>query len=202
MRKVRDFSGWQRSDGANADESLAKLPLLTGADGISDWRTERVALEFQPPADSDRHAKTSRVDSFARKLNFHLENLLQLPIKEASLYVRNRARTVLQRVRRATWRGLYDLRFQISDGKLRNQGDILFLAARAYCPRPYSGRAALFEAYKRGAWDSPFSWMELAARLEVYRIPGYHDSILGEPEVEILTSKLNHCRCEAQERTN
>jgi amino acid adenylation domain-containing protein len=155
-------------------------------------------FEPQPPADGDRHAKTSRVDLLAQRLNFHLKNLQQLQINETSPYVRNRARTVLQKARRATWRSLYDLRSWISNGKLRNLGDILFLAARVYRPRPYDGRAALFEAYKRGAWDSPFNWTELAPQLEVYRIPGYHDSILGEPEVEILAGKLSHCLCEAR----
>jgi thioesterase domain-containing protein len=89
----------------------------------------------------------------------------------------------------------------MNDSRLRNLGDIQYLAGRAYQPRPYSERVALFQATNRPVgpdWDQQFGWRKLAARLEVHEVPGHHESFFLEPDVEGLTNKLRRCLDEAR----
>jgi amino acid adenylation domain-containing protein len=161
---------------------------------------QQVALlalfEPQTPSHTDGHSKRFGLHLLGERLSFHLGNLQQLEIKRAPPYIRERARTLVARVRRLAWHSVYDLQGRMNDGRLRNLGDILYLAASAYRPQRYTGRVALFQAKNRpagGNWDQQFSWKQLAAALEVHEVPGYHDSIFLEPNVETLAKELIHC---------
>jgi thioesterase domain-containing protein len=166
---------------------------------------QQVALlalfEPQTLSDTDGNSKIVRFGLLGQRLRFHLENLQQLEIGEAPQYMRARARTFLDRMKRLTWHTFYDLRSRMHDGRLRSLGDILYVAASAYRPQPYAGRVTLFQAIYRPRgrdWDPQGSWRALVAALEVHEIPGYHDSIFLEPNVEALANKLHSCLREAQ----
>ena len=160
-------------------------------------------FEPQPPSHPDRHAKRLRFDLLYQRLWFHFENLQHLEIRESPRYLRDRSKTLIDRLKRRAWHSFHDVRSRMNDGRLRNLGNVLYLAASTYRARPYSGRVALFQAMSRPAghdWDQQVVWQELATRLEVHEVPGYHDSIFLEPHVETLANRLSDCLYEAQAR--
>jgi aspartate racemase len=156
-----------------------------------------VLIEPQKPTlENGESNEFFRYELLRQRLNFHLQNLQQLQIEEASGYILARTRTLIQRLRRASWHSFYRLRLRMNDRKVRNLWDIQELAASTYRPRPYCGRVALFQAMNRPKgrdWDQRFTWKRLANNLEVYEVSGSHDSILLEPYVEAVAKKLNTC---------
>lgn len=74
-------------------------------------------------------------------------------------------------------------------------------AQRAYTRKDYKGQVTLFWAMERPAAedDQIEMWKELAVGgIEIYQIPGSHDSIMSSPHVLALSEKLNHCLNRAQ----
>jgi aspartate racemase len=69
-------------------------------------------------------------------------------------------------------------------------------AAREYVPQIYPGKVALFRAINQSApegWsvDPKRGWGKLASgELEVYEVPGGHNSMFREPHVRMLAEKL------------
>lgn len=77
-------------------------------------------------------------------------------------------------------------------------------ALRSYRPRFYPGRLTLFNAQEidSGVIPDPVNaWAGLAAEIEVYSVPGDHDSMLTEPNVALLARELNTALHRAQEET-
>jgi aspartate racemase len=69
-------------------------------------------------------------------------------------------------------------------------------AGRSYEAKPYDGKLTVL----RGQWrtkydgeDPELGWGRLAPRVDVYNIPGNHDSIMTEPHVRVLAEKLTLC---------
>lgn len=73
-------------------------------------------------------------------------------------------------------------------------------------PQPYAGKMILFQAMDRDQFDvhahdndPQFGWGKLAAGgLDVHGIPADHISILKEPHVQIMATKLKTCLEHAQ----
>lgn len=153
-------------------------------------------FEPQLPFSPERRANWFRFDLLSERLRFHFANLQHLEINEALRYLRDRSKTVIDRMKRRAWHTFHDARSRMRDGRLRNLGDILYLAASTYRTRPYAGRLALFQATNRPegrSWDQRLVWRDLATALEVHEVPGYHDSILLEPNVETVANRLSDC---------
>jgi surfactin family lipopeptide synthetase A len=158
-------------------------------------------FEPQPPSCPDPRAKRFLFDLLYQRLKFHFGNLQHLEIREAPRYLRGRSKTIIDRFKRRAWHSFHHVRSRMNNGRLRNLGDVLYLAASAYRAQPYAGRVALFQATSRPAgrdWDQQLVWQELATGLEVHEVPGYHDSIFLEPNVETLANQLSDCLYEAQ----
>ncbi len=67
-------------------------------------------------------------------------------------------------------------------------------ARKSYSPKPYSGNivALLAEEAPDGSPRDPKrGWMKLAPQLEVIKIPGRHDTVVCEPQVQVLASSIN-----------
>jgi len=66
-----------------------------------------------------------------------------------------------------------------------------------YVPHVYPGRIILFlssEAPERAFYDRRLGWNEMATEgLEVYVVPGSHETLFGEPHVRVLAEKLRGC---------
>jgi thioesterase domain-containing protein len=64
-----------------------------------------------------------------------------------------------------------------------------------YYPAPYAGEITLFRAKKQGLsnFNHTLGWDTLAAdRVNVTVIPGTHESMLQEPNVQIVATKLRN----------
>jgi thioesterase domain-containing protein len=63
------------------------------------------------------------------------------------------------------------------------------LAKSLYVPKPYPGRVIFFQTQENH--DVPYTWEPLiAGGIEVHEIPGNHDTMWHEPQVQILAEKL------------
>ncbi|MDZ8221786.1 amino acid adenylation domain-containing protein [Nostoc sp. ChiVER01] len=74
-------------------------------------------------------------------------------------------------------------------------------AQRAYIAKDYNGKVTLFWAMERPVEEYYLmeKWKELATGgIEIYKIPGSHDSIMSLPHVLVLSEKLNDCLNNAQ----
>jgi thioesterase domain-containing protein/acyl carrier protein len=155
-------------------------------------------FETQNPARSN----VMRVKLLAQRLGFHFANLWHLGITGSPPYLRHQLQELLRKIKRLRWRTTYNLQLYLSNCRLRNLEQILYVAARAYQPQPYPGCVVLFRCAERPVqpnWGGQSGWNELVAGgLEVYEIPGNHKTIFLEPNVDILASKLRTCLCRTQ----
>jgi len=77
-------------------------------------------------------------------------------------------------------------------------------ALQAYKPQPFSGHITLFRARKQPllCLDPTLGWAALAQQgVAVNVIPGTHEKMLAEPNVQILAAELKLCLVEAQSPT-
>jgi amino acid adenylation domain-containing protein len=76
-------------------------------------------------------------------------------------------------------------------------------ALTQYHPKPYPGEVVLFRAKKQGLsnFNHTLGWDALVEdRVQVNVIPGTHESMLQEPNVQIVAAKLRHFLDAAQQR--
>lgn len=67
---------------------------------------------------------------------------------------------------------------------------------RRYKPDPYPGKITLFWASGRPEEpsDPRLGWGELAELgMDIHKIPGDHESILREPQLQVLAERLKAC---------
>jgi non-ribosomal peptide synthetase component F/thioesterase domain-containing protein len=129
------------------------------------------------------------------KLHFH--RMRQLGLRAAWEYLGERVESVHQNLRLARLRRNY----QSSVGKteklseeLRGANAVVYLAAQAFKPGPYSGRVALFRSGLEPMSlhrDTTLGWKDVATRMVVEEVPGDHREIFDEPAVRVLAAQLN-----------
>jgi amino acid adenylation domain len=136
--------------------------------------------------------------AYGKRMWFHLGNLLLQPGRLS--YIRKKSKTLKRRIRSQLWRiafHSYQVRSHRLPGTLQDVKESCYLAIRRYVPTPYSGRVTLFRAKKRSVADSPevdLGWGSLAGGgVEIYEVPGDHESMLGKPHVAILAGKIQTC---------
>ena len=87
--------------------------------------------------------------------------------------------------------------FGISDAPARFREEVTarYNAIKRYNPQPYAGTITLFRARAQslvGRHDRHLGWVDLAAGgIEVFDVPGHHDSCVSEPHVRHLADRLN-----------
>jgi aspartate racemase len=128
--------------------------------------------------------------------DYHLGNMLMRDPGQQLRYLRERMRNLYFRVRRALQHG----RAKTSAGQgsfeqnLRRVFEANSEAERHYKPEVYPGKITLFwssETTTRSYLDRRLHWSELAANgFEVHAIPGDHMSMIEEPYVQVLATKL------------
>jgi amino acid adenylation domain-containing protein len=133
-----------------------------------------------------------------QRLGFYLANLRQLKTGDKPGNLRARLDYFLRDFRGFLRQIYVDSRLRWV-GRLRDLPDILFVAARGYHPRPYSGRVALLQPRGSGARarDSRWGWGALVnGGLVVREVPGMR--LFVEPDVEQLARELRGFLLEAQ----
>ena len=143
------------------------------------------------------------------RVRFHLDNLMELELRNVPPYVIERLESLGGKLSRALAQALSPLHPLMRQQPSRDPGPFspeayhpLFReiekhnrqAARIYVPRGYPGRITLFLSEGPQALGSLRSRRmpeRLAAGVvETYKIPGGHATILEEPRVRILAEKL------------
>jgi amino acid adenylation domain-containing protein len=197
-----------------------KGPYLLGGwcqDGVVAWEmAQQLAAEGEPPVlvvlfdtqnPNDRRGVAQRDLWRARfavaryKSRAHWR---QLRREGPGPYLREHARGLIFRVRDAIWRRQY--RMHASQGKSfsiagRTHDEMLQLAVPQYSPNPYPGPVAFFQADQPPLVAQPNlvqGWRGIARRLQIFRFPGPHQSMLEEPYVHDFARALGKCLRAAQ----
>jgi thioesterase domain-containing protein len=139
----------------------------------------------------------------AAEVQRHLRIVASLPAPERLSYVRERivgkindwvskcCSPVKQSMRRATYKAYLRIGARIPLA-LRSLYilDVYSRAIKNYAPKPYAGKIVLFEGEKSFARQE--TWERLAlGGLEVHKVKGRHEEILGQPFVQGWAEKLS-----------
>jgi thioesterase domain-containing protein/acyl carrier protein len=131
-----------------------------------------------------------KLNRLVKTVQLHANNLIKGPNRLDYLTGRIRSKTasLLFRFSKETRPALAN--------KLATIDNINAIAARKYKARPYPGSLVLFRATDRDdeQFDYLLGWGGLArAGIEVYDIPGHHDTMNQEPHVQALAARLQFC---------
>lgn len=161
-----------------------------------------------PGAATHRAWRVSQAGALVRNLRAWLLDLLGNP-SELTLRLHRKIKALQKRLQRpfqpgnrataATLDDLIDMSEYPSDYVRYAQAH--WHALTDYQPRPYPGRITLFRARKQPllSVDPTLGWGSLAAdSIAVNVIPGTHEKMLEEPNVQILAAELKTCLVEAQ----
>jgi thioesterase domain-containing protein/acyl carrier protein len=133
------------------------------------------------------------VNLFAEGIALSLEHLQQLGSDEQLIYVMEQARQVNQL---SPDFGLPQARRLLQVYKSNSQ------AAQNYMVQHYSGLVTIFKASEEaavGSQDPTLGWRELVAEgVEVYWVPGNHQTMIRKPHVQVLAEQLYACLEQAQ----
>ncbi len=86
-------------------------------------------------------------------------------------------------------------------GFLQDASDINWFAARAYTPRFYPGSLTLFQAMEAAGAVRPGDdrWLQLSGEgTELRGIPGFHENLFDEPQVQFLAKEISDCLARIQ----
>jgi thioesterase domain-containing protein len=127
------------------------------------------------------------------ELTYHLACLRQLRTTEAIAYLAKRAQLYLTYLKKKL---VWDLtRGNADDGHAPSLREEFTPNLSGYVAGPYDGRVVLIKADKGhgyGSLDPSLGWNELTkSPVEIESVTGNHLSMLLEPDVELLASKLS-----------
>jgi amino acid adenylation domain-containing protein len=133
--------------------------------------------------------------SFLEVLKIQMGLIREIPQGQRLKYLvgkLSRRKTILPRYRDEVMMALADL--NMSTPELLNVLDCNFKAAREYQPQTYLGKASLFwsDFHHLDIKRYPdLGWGDLVADgLDVQHIPGDHNTLMKEPNVQVLSEKL------------
>ncbi|HLN03607.1 MAG TPA: amino acid adenylation domain-containing protein [Bryobacteraceae bacterium] len=132
----------------------------------------------------------------AQRLEYHLANLTRSRAAEIPRYLRDRFRVLRYRMNGLRARVRH---YAGRDGgaSIEELERILHSASAHYDPPPYAGRVAIFQSIERPRgcyWDLQAGWRDLVeGQMEVYDVPGGHESMFQEPNLEIFASQMRQC---------
>ena len=141
--------------------------------------------------------RASTLERFSRRVEFHVDVLRSLPLKDRLAYIPRLLRARWRRGPRAALPGTG----RPEPAALRDEGRPPFWrmvlgAGRAYIPRPYPGPLAVFlvKQHDLNLDIDPRRPGSLAAgRVEIHRVPGSHATFLTAPHVRVLAAIFREC---------
>lgn len=147
-------------------------------------------------------SREGRARLLLNKTVFHVSKLRRLRgTREKLRFICERLVSMSRKLRVLRWQAHHALRLRISEQQLENLDLIVHPASYGYRPKPYSGRVVFFQStdWPSGRyWDFHASWTGLVAGMETYYIPGGHESMFHQPNVNALASRLGNCLSGAQ----
>jgi thioesterase domain-containing protein len=140
---------------------------------------------------------TQRKDSVKTRLDRRIArffgNMKPLTFKEGIDYLRDKVYT---RVLRRMYTVAAAMGFRSVPSFMKSTDDISWVAAMNYKPQPWSGPVTLFRASVQPDPRLPYDlgWGPLAqGGIEVYELPGDHDLVFQEPNIQVLAEQLRAC---------
>jgi thioesterase domain-containing protein len=139
------------------------------------------------------HEQDSVKTRFDRRITRFIGNLSSLTIKERVAYLWDKFRT---RTLRHSYKIAIALGWHQVPSFMKSTEDISWVSAMSYEPKPWSGRITLFRASEQPDPRLPrdLGWTAFAeGGVEVYELPGDHDLVFREPNIQILAEQVrNH----------
>jgi thioesterase domain-containing protein/acyl carrier protein len=148
----------------------------------------------------------SKVYSFVRRIQHHSTSLKAFDWGERRTYVYDKLAKVKLKYRRKlfdTYKSYARRFYEKTKGKTSiptnyiQLEDQIWRAGQEYRPKIFPGKLTLFRASNQplGIYPDPvLGWEGLAAEgIEVHEVPGHHGTIVTEPYVRTLATKLNAC---------
>jgi amino acid adenylation domain-containing protein len=139
-----------------------------------------------------------------QRIELHGGNISVLEPRQKLAYLFERGRTLLPRLVRRAWTSVQETWYLTTSpaprAVKRAYRDDIKARAR-YSPKPYAGAIAFFRAQSQPtASDYPLMGWEglVKGRMDIYEVPGAHASIMAEPHLQVLATKLNQCLEAAQ----
>jgi thioesterase domain-containing protein len=156
-----------------------------------------VLFETENPCPSARARIASGLRRVIIRLGFRVNQLLRLKARGFPLYLRSRREELTDLLTRMLWSISRNVQLPKRKPGPSDLEKILFLAASSYKPKALACPTVLFRGNDwpiASAGDPYFGWRELlTGRSETYDIPGDHEGIFREPNVEVLAEQLRAC---------
>jgi amino acid adenylation domain-containing protein len=144
-----------------------------------------------------REARRARSSFEIERILVHARNLRQASLIGAARYTWEQLSTILiDRIKYAKLDLYRLLGFEVGSqnrDSAENQGDMLLIAVKSYRPMPYDGRVLLFRSDKYRTWkywDPNLGWAHLIPNLNVFAVPGVHDSMLTGPHLPSIAQAI------------
>jgi thioesterase domain-containing protein/NRPS condensation-like uncharacterized protein len=127
---------------------------------------------------------------FDRRIARFAENLSSLSLREKAAYLREKLYT---RTLRKIYAAAAAMGFSSVPSFMKSTDDISWVAAKNYQPRPWPGQVTLFRTAIQPDPRLPLDlgWTPFAeGGVEVIELPGDHDLVFREPNIQVLAAKL------------
>jgi aspartate racemase len=153
-------------------------------------------FDAQNPAYYRDFSTEGRGSLLWKKACYHLTNLHRSKFKQVPDFVRDRMTGVGRRLSVMRWRINYVLGLPVGDSHLEDLDTIIHPASYVYQPQPYDGKVVFFQSTdwpKGHYWEFHVGWKKLVSGMDIYRIPGGHESMFHEENVDLLAKNLREC---------
>jgi len=162
-----------------------------------------VLFDAQNPTFYEDFSQESRSQLLLRRIGYQLASLRRQKLPG---FLRERLIGIHRRLSVRYWRIHYALGLPVDEEQLRDLDTIVHPASFVYRPGPYPDAAVFFQStdWPVGRyWDFHSSWNGLIqGGLKVFKIPGGHESMFYEENVDLVAGKLQDCLSEAMRRRN
>ena len=168
---------------------------------------QKIALlalfDAQNPTYYEDFSEESRGRFLLRKAEYYLANFRRQKLLH---YMRERLIGIRRHLRVRYWRIHRALGLRVNQRHLENLDTIVHPASFLYRPQPYPGGVMFFQSTDWPAgryWDFYASWDGLLGNgMTVFKIPGGHESMFYEANVDLLAGHMERCLRDAmQSRT-
>ncbi len=157
-------------------------------------------FDAQNPAYYEDYSQESHRQLAQRKLEYQLRNLRKGGLSGVPSFVQGRLVGARLRARVRYWRIYCGLHLRVTEKRLQDLETIIHPTSFAYRPQTYPGRIIFFQSsdWPGGRyWDFYASWNDTCRGLEVHRLPGGHETMFHEANVDLVANLLRNSLSEA-----
>lgn len=159
-------------------------------------------FDSQNPAYYENFSEETRTSLLRKRVAYHWGKLGR---QKLSGFFAERVVGMRRHLSVRYWRMHHALKLKVSEKQLQDLDVILHPASFVYRPQPYYafGCTAFFQSsdWPEGPyWDFSSSWHGLIEpKMQVFKVPGGHESMFYDQNVNAIASALKNCLSEAKE---